>query len=136
MPKSSELLGKALLVAGFQNREPVASIGAATAAPAIERLIGPAPVKTGPICARAGKALQANARKERAIAFVNILQRRGMERSLRNGFEKIYGSYQLFRFFLLWGLDHFCGSCPPCERELSLVGKAGLLAERNPSLFS
>src|SRR6516162_504784 len=90
MPKSSELLGKALLVAGFQNREPVASMGAATAAPAIERLMGPAPVRTGPICARAGKALQANASKERAIALAIILRPRGMGQSLRNGLEKTY----------------------------------------------
>src|SRR6516165_4643326 len=86
MPKSSELLGKAPLVAGFQNSEPVASMGAATAAPAIERLMGPAPVRTGPICARAGNTLPANASKERAIAFANVLRWRGMGRSLRNGF--------------------------------------------------
>ena len=56
MPKSSDEECKALMEAGFQYRAPVASIGAATAAPPIERLIGPAPVNTTPSAPPAGPA--------------------------------------------------------------------------------
>ena len=45
------------IVAGFQNKAPAASNGAAVDAPAIERLTGPVPDRIVPICALAAPAV-------------------------------------------------------------------------------
>src|SRR5436305_89413 len=62
-----------LIVAGFQCKAPLASIGAAVEAPPIARLTGPTPDRMKPCCATTGKALS----KKAARANVTRLEKEG-----------------------------------------------------------